>query len=123
VDRSAWAPDFRTHASVLFAFRSVVYAATICLEAFVAGSFLWGGAMYLPTVLVLIILGLDLRRHRPSVGKPFLIAVGVFLIAFTARTLDMPLCAYTPIGTHFLWHILNAVLRQIAHPLRKKGVL
>jgi len=88
----------------------VFFAATICLEAFVAGSFLWGGAMYLPTVLVLIILGLDLRRHRPSVGKPFLIAVGVFLIAFTARTLDMPLCAYTPIGTHFLWHILNAVL-------------
>ena len=66
--------------------------------------------MYLPTVLVLIILGLALRRHRPAVGRPLFIAVGVFLMSFTARTLDAPLCAYMPIGTHFLWHILNAVL-------------
>jgi hypothetical protein len=89
---------------------SVFFAATFYLEAWVPDSFLWGGAMYLPTVLVLIILGLVLPRHRPAVGRPFFIAVGVFLVSFTARTLDAPLCAYIPIGTHFLWHILNAVL-------------
>ena len=107
---------------------SVFFAATLYLEARVPGSFLWGGAMYLPTVFVLIILPLALRGHRPSVGRPFFIAVAVFLMSFTARTLDAPLCAYIPIGTHFLWHILNAVLLYmlariaILHtPLSRKG--
>ncbi|MBU2665238.1 hypothetical protein KOI35_17175 [Actinoplanes bogorensis] len=27
----------------------------------------------------------------------------------TARTLDEPLCATLPLGTHWLWHCLNAV--------------
>jgi hypothetical protein len=26
------------------------------------------------------------------------------------RSLDMPLCAGWPVGTHFLWHLLNALL-------------
>jgi len=89
---------------------SVFFAATLYLEAQIPGSFLWGGAMYLPTVIVLIILALILRRDRPAVGRSFLIAVGIFLMSFTARILDAPLCAHTSIGTHFLWHILNAVL-------------
>jgi len=107
---------------------SVFFAATLYLEARVPGSFLWGGAMYLPTVFVLIILPLALRGHRPSVGRPFFIAVAVFLMSFTARTLDAPLCAHIPTGTHFLWHILNAVLLYmlariaILHtPLSRKG--
>jgi hypothetical protein len=26
------------------------------------------------------------------------------------RTLDEPFCATFPIGTHFLWHLLNALM-------------
>ena len=31
------------------------------------------------------------------------------VVSLTLRTLDEPLCGAWPIGTHFLWHLLNAV--------------
>ena len=35
----------------------------------------------------------------------------VLLIAsLTFRTLDQPVCGALPFGTHFLWHVLNAVM-------------
>jgi hypothetical protein len=27
-----------------------------------------------------------------------------------ARILDVPLCQKIPLGTHFVWHVLNAVM-------------
>ena len=86
------------------------FAVTYTLEAEVPGTFLWGGALYLPTVVVLIAVGVHLIRERIPAGRPFLGAVGMFLLSFTARTLDAPLCEIVPIGTHFLWHLLNALL-------------
>jgi len=34
----------------------------------------------------------------------------VFFAAFAARSSDMPVCDSFPLGTHFLWHLLNATL-------------
>jgi hypothetical protein len=39
-----------------------------------------------------------------------LAATAVFLLSFSARTLDMQICSVFPLGTHFLWHLLNATL-------------
>jgi hypothetical protein len=36
-------------------------------------------------------------------------ATSVFVIALTFRTLDDAICPMFPVGTHFLWHLLNAV--------------
>ena len=83
---------------------------TIFLESGVPGDVLWGGAMYLPTMVVLLALGLRTLRRNPVTGRTFLIAVGVFLLSFTARALDEPLCPLIPFGTHFVWHLLNATL-------------
>jgi len=33
----------------------------------------------------------------------------VFAVSLTLRTLDEPLCAALPVGTHYLWHVLNGV--------------
>ncbi|MGD1875939.1 MAG: ceramidase domain-containing protein [Kiloniellaceae bacterium] len=48
------------------------------------------------------------RRH--PAGPAILTAAGVFAISLALRTADLPLCAALPIGTHFLWHLLNAVV-------------
>ena len=37
-------------------------------------------------------------------------ASGLFAISLTFRSLDGPLCNVFPLGTHFMWHILNGVL-------------
>jgi hypothetical protein len=48
------------------------------------------------------------RRH--PAGRPILAAAGVFALSLAFRTADLPLCAALPVGTHFLWHLLNAVV-------------
>lgn len=48
------------------------------------------------------------RRH--GAGAPILVAAGVFALSLALRTADLPLCSLLPSGTHFLWHLLNAVV-------------
>lgn len=48
------------------------------------------------------------RRH--PAGRPILVAAGVFALSLACRTADLPLCAALPSGTHYLWHLLNAVV-------------
>jgi hypothetical protein len=88
----------------------VFFAATFILEAGVPSSILWGGAMYLPTVLVLVALAVTLLRRNATIGRTFFVAVAVFLASFAARSIDAVLCPVIPLGTHFLWHLLNALL-------------
>jgi hypothetical protein len=90
--------------------------ATLVLEAGVPSQVLWGGAMYLPTLAVcaaIVLAPVDWdKRARRTIG----LAVAVFVLSFTFRTLDAPVCDSLPIGTHFLWHICNAiVLYLLAH--------
>lgn len=89
---------------------SAFFFATFGLEAAVPGTVLWGGAMYLPTTAAFLAMGMAPNRWAVSARSAFLLAAVVFMLSFTLRTLDAPLCAALPFGTHFLWHILNAAL-------------
>jgi hypothetical protein len=86
------------------------FAVTFYLEAAVPSAILWGGALYLPTLLALIAISAVLHWRQPAAGKAMFIATGVFLLSFTGRTLDSPICTVFPLGTHFVWHLLNATL-------------
>lgn len=39
---------------------------------------------------------------------------GVFCAALVFRTVDRGLCAQWPLGTHFLWHLLNGLVAYLA---------
>lgn len=97
---------------------TALVGSTLAIEAIVPGSILWGGALYIPTLLTLLLFGSVLLGAHLTAGLSFFAATLVFLLSFTARTLDMPLCPAISIGTHFLWHLLNAtVLYLLAHTL------
>ncbi len=68
----------------------------------------FGGGSYGAALLFMIGVGLYLRRH--PAGDVLLVAAGVFAVSLLLRTVDGPLCERLPIGTHFLWHLLNAVV-------------
>jgi hypothetical protein len=75
--------------------------------------FMNGSAGYLPALAALFLLGLRLFRDRRPSGAPMLAASGVFLVSVALRSLDFTLCDAVAIGgrrvgTHFLWHLLNA---------------
>ena len=81
---------------------------TFNLEAKVPAEVLWGGAMYLPTLVALVAIAFAPNDWPRYVRHPIIAAVACFLLSFTFRTLDAHICPTLPIGTHYAWHILNA---------------
>ena len=91
-----------------------------------------GSAAYLPALVALFVIGLALigRAHLAMLdfargtdregaallglkaartGRRIIGAGMVFTVSLGLRALDVPLCARLPTGTHFVWHLLNAV--------------
>lgn len=72
--------------------------------------FLNGSVFYLPAVVaVLLMLGYLRVAHRPE-WRPFALASGLLVLSVSLRSVDRLMCAALPLGTHFLWHLLNAVV-------------
>ncbi len=69
---------------------------------------LGGSATYVPPLAAMVATGAALVFLKHPAARLILSAGGVFVISLTLRTLDTPLCPVWPIGTHFLWHLLNA---------------
>lgn len=67
-----------------------------------------GSVMYLPAISALALFAVLLKIKRHSAAPGFSVAFGVFLLSLTFRTIDTSICSHLPIGTHFLWHTLNA---------------
>lgn len=83
-------------------------AATVPLWSLIPG--LGSSAGYMPVpVLILLFAGL-LRRRAPATARGLAAGAGLLLLSLGFRTLDGPLCAAVPVGTHFLWHLLNAAM-------------
>ncbi len=89
---------------------SIFFAITFYAKSVVPSAFLMGGALYVPALFVMIAIGASLYRRHHAAGGAMFAAVGVFAVSFIARTIDVPICRSFPIGTHFLWHLLNAIL-------------
>ncbi len=67
-------------------------------------------AFYWPIALLIALYGIALRRLRPAFSTGLLAGAGLLTLSLAARSADLALCEAIPLGTHFLWHILNAVL-------------
>ncbi|TGD94990.1 hypothetical protein [Methylobacterium nonmethylotrophicum] len=85
-----------------------------------------GSIGYAPAALALFGVGAASLRAGNRAGHrdgAALIGLGVlFLVSLTARTLDPALCPLLPIGTHWLWHLLNAgVLYGLVRAARRAG--
>lgn len=70
-----------------------------------------GSVSYLPALCALLLVGafLSAVRRHPA-GRWLLGGAALFAVSLTFRTLDLPLCGSFPLGTHFLWHVLNGAL-------------
>lgn len=68
-----------------------------------------GSVGYLPALFVIALFALFLTRRGDEFAGFFTIATLVFAVSLTLRSLDQSMCSALPIGTHFGWHVLNAV--------------
>jgi len=90
----------------------VIFAGFVALSfglaAYVPRTFLNGSAGYFPALAALIVIGWLIRER--AAGKALLIAAAAFIASLFFRIIDLDICGAFPTGTHFLWHILNAVV-------------
>ena len=73
-----------------------------------------GSIVYAPGLSILGGLGLYHWQQRKRGRLLLLTATGVFLIALFFRTIDLAICPYWAVGTHFLWHLLNGVVLYLS---------
>ncbi len=88
------------------------FAASVLVSRGLAG-LVGSSAGYVPALLALVGLGGYLATRRHPAGEGLIAAGAVFAVSLIARTVDGPLCALVPIGTHFLWHVFNAVVLYV----------
>jgi hypothetical protein len=86
-----------------------------------------GSEGYLGTLAYLAAYAVILLPASPATGGRLLAAALLLALSLTARSLDGALCDRVPLGTHFLWHLLNALLlgrviaAMLAHAPRVAG--
>lgn len=69
-----------------------------------------GSYAYLPALLALGALAAYAWRRRHPGAATLAAGAAVFAASITLRSVDLTLCESWPLGTHFAWHCLNAVV-------------
>jgi len=82
---------------------------SIFLDIFEIGIFDNGGASYFSAITYLLLVQIYNYYNERDVIKKSLIIIGLFLLSLFFRQIDLYVCEYTGFGTHFIWHILNAL--------------
>jgi len=78
------------------------------LASWVPRSVLNGATGYFPALVALIVIGWLMRSS--AAGQSMLVAAAAFVASLIFRIVDLDVCGAVSVGTHFLWHILNAVV-------------
>lgn len=69
-----------------------------------------GSLQYAPALIALVVFtAVTLRRQHP-IAPWVLGATLAFTISLVFRTIDLAVCPGLPIGTHFLWHLMNGAM-------------
>ena len=80
------------------------------------GPCLNGSLGYVPALFILLVFGALLHRSGHPAGMSLIVAGLVFAVSLAFRTVDREICELTdlfgtgPLGTHFIWHTLNALV-------------
>jgi hypothetical protein len=71
---------------------------------FAVSSFYW------PVPVLILVYAALLSLRKPRTASGLAIGAGLLIASLVFRSLDQAVCDVVPIGTHFLWHILNGVM-------------
>lgn len=99
--------------AVLVLFLVFQWVMTVAATRF-PGEFLNGAASYVPAVGMLWLAALYSASRLGGHAWPAIAAAAVFTASLGLRSLDLTVCPTVPTGTHFLWHLLNALALYLA---------
>jgi Ceramidase len=96
--------------AVALALVMLLLIVNLSLERFLPLGFLNGSAAYLPSLLAGLAVAAAANRGKNEVSGFLLAASLVFALSLVFRTADQAICPVLPTGTHYVWHVLNAVV-------------
>ena len=73
-----------------------------------------GSLEYAPALIMVTTYGLYHLKHATREKWGLLAVAGAFTLSMTLRSIDIALCHTIPLGTHFLWHCLNAIVLYLS---------
>lgn len=73
-----------------------------------------GSIRHFVNACILIVLSSIVYKRNPVVRKELVAAITLYILAILFRSIDNFACPYFPVGTHFLWHVLNATAAYFA---------
>ena len=73
-----------------------------------------GSLEYAPALIFVTGLGLWHMKHVAREKLGLLIAGGIFVVSLSFRSIDMAVCDVLPIGVHYIWHCLNAIVLYLS---------
>jgi hypothetical protein len=85
-------------------------AASYFAPGFLPDGFLNQSGAYFPYVAGLSAITAYQYAERRANWRVYLLALLVFCVSLALRTIDQAVCAAFPLGTHFMWHVLNAAV-------------
>ena len=65
---------------------------------------------YIPIAILIFIYAALLRKSEQNLSDGLFIGATVLCVSIFFRTIDEQICQVVSTGTHFVWHILNAVM-------------
>jgi hypothetical protein len=87
-----------------------LFAVTAMLQRSTPPGFFNGSGPYLPPLAASLMVSLALKARGHS-ASPYILAASIVLfVSVFFRTIDILVCPALPIGTHFIWHILNGLV-------------
>lgn len=95
-----------------------VSVAIIVLYAAVAQALSWlappralnGSIGYVPALVAMVVMA---RVTRGQARRGLELAAMIFTVSLALRTVDLAACDTFRLGTHFLWHLLNAIVLYV----------
>ena len=72
--------------------------------------FFGSSVQYIPVAILIFIYSGLLRKSEPNLSRGLFIGASILCLSIISRTVDEPLCSIFSVGTHFVWHILNAIM-------------
>ncbi len=107
INRYSWHMRFWVAIAVTALF--IPYTAAL-VPLFQSIVFMEISAVYWPVPLLIAIYAVLLRNRDVVLSRGLAIGAALLVISLTFRSLDDTLCTAIPVGTHFMWHILNAAM-------------
>ena len=72
--------------------------------------FFGSSVQYIPVAILIFIYSGLLRKSEPNLSRGLFIGASILCLSIIFRTIDEPFCSISLVGTHFVWHILNAIM-------------